>query len=277
MAGAPVPVVTLPQLNGRDFETDTELHCRMFDAFETNVQTGLTNNGITTMPNTIGFVGAMAHYKKNSMSHVNSYLGASAADTLPTETFPITIFRSAITAGEDSWARFRQNPTIGTGAQQAAAAAAAAAANTGTGGTTLTVDLQGLFNSGLTLQGLLTPHKFGTMVTMGFDKSEDLGKKIYEIGMGFVWALMKKEYDPDGAMGSYRQRQEAKSRDQEVKRKGMWNEHASNVPLAHTDGAQLAQGAKYMGDALKNQVPERERAEYRGGGPTYNIDKAWIK
>ena len=192
------------------------------------------------------------------------------------KTFPISVFSTAITAGQSSWDQFRRHPT-GTAAQQAGAQAAAVAAAAGAGATTLTPDLQNLFNSGLTLEGLLTPHNFGTMVIMGFDKSEDLGKKIYEIGMGFVWALMKKANDPDGAMGGYHQRQEQKSRDKEVKRKSMWNEHASNVPLSHTGGAQLAEGAKQMGEALKNQVPVHELAEYSGNGPKIHIDKAWIK
>ena len=187
VGGPPAPVVNLQNLDtvhGERYITATQRHRNAYDAFQADVQNELTNQAPPINLVQISYENAMNGYIQSSLKHVKLLHEID----LPMPTHTIDVFANSLTSGSNKLKRFRQNPTTGTGAQQAAVVAAAAAANTGTGGTTLTADLRALFTStnSTTLEDIMDPENFADIIAMGVDRSASLGKKLYEIGMGLA-------------------------------------------------------------------------------------------
>ena len=161
VGGPPAPVVNLQNLDtvhGERYNTDTQRHRNAYNAFQTNVQTELTNQAPPINVVQITYEHAGDGYLDDSWRHVNRIHEID----LPMPRHTIDTFKECVTRGSNKLKRFRQNPTTGTGAQQAAATAAAAAANAGGGGTTLTADLRALFTStnSTTLEDIMDPENF---------------------------------------------------------------------------------------------------------------------
>ena len=297
VGGPPAPVVTLQNLDtvhGERYRTDTQRHRTAFDTFQTNVQNQLTNQAPPINLVTISYEHAMDGYLDDSWKQVKLLHEID----LPMPTHSIDVFTNSLTAGSNKLNRFRQNPTTGTGAQQAAVVAAAAAANAGGGGTTLTPDLRALFTStnSVKLEDIMDPENFAVIIAMGVDKSASLGKKLYKIGMGLaclsveirafrfarpetfsaqVWALLKRRHNKDAPMGSGIARMEGEQRQLEAERRLALDQHARDVAATAPTAAHGAQGQYLLDEARKHSVPVHEQAEYRGGGPKVHIDKNW--
>ena len=78
-------------------------------------------------------------------------------------------------------------------------------------------------------------------------------------------------------MGNGMVRMEGEQRQLEAERRLELDQHARDVAATAPTAAHGAQGQYLLGEARKHNVTERERAEYRGGGPSIQTDKLWLR